>query len=375
MPSTVANQNYSQRIRIPWEGGLTNWTTIAHLDNSASSPRKPNGQLDLRANPHIWDHRTSTQPSGFGFSPSGPWVLPDYMGDATADRYSNMASFDIMNQLTNEALARFTGKVRKHNASLGVTLASWKQSANMVRDRSRAIAGVFDQRIQQVGKLTQAQRRRIRTQGTASAYLEGVFGWAPLVEDIQKGLGTLCRNPPDSQWVRAVATAPDRWNLAYGDGNTWQGSNFYDESWRCTISSRVDITSQNLFLLNRLGLLNLPGVAWDLVPWSFVVNMFTNLGQMVNSLTDFVGVSFSNSSTTKTVLSTIDLSVRPYPGSGYTGVWHCKQRYTYRRRSGGVPTPSFQWRVPNLNLGLVAIAAALPLQRINKLNAMIGARV
>lgn len=374
VPSTMANKNYFSRIPFQWVGGTTNWTTIQHLDSSTSSPRGPDGQLALRANPHTWDRRTSGLPSGWGFSPSGPWVIPDYMGDAARDRYSDITGRSVMISATNEAIARFTGKVRKHNANLGVTLGSWKQSQNMIIDRSRAIASIFDRRIRTVRTMSQQQRRRIRAQDTASAYLEGVFGWVPLVDDIKAALGTLCRNPPDTQWVKSAVILTDKVNRIQTDNSTWQVLTEEDLVYRCTVSGRVTIVNQNLFLLNRLGLLNLPGVAWDLVPWSFVVNMFTNLGQMVNSLTDFVGVQIDNSSTTRSVNATLRISSRPYPGSGYTGNWRVLQKYTYRVRGAGVPTPTFQWRVPNLDLGLVAIAAALPLQRINKLNAMIGAR-
>ncbi len=293
------------------------------------------------------------------------------------NRYEDIASRSVMVGLTNEALARFTGKVRKHNANLGVTLASWKQTADMIGGTSKKIAGIFDRRIKEVEKMSPERRRRIRVQGTAGAFLGFEFGWVPLVQDIQAGLGTLARNPPDSQWIRSVAKATTPWE--YSDRSNPNLTAWIEqkgqEYWLCTISARVRVTSQNLFLANRLGLLNLPGVAWDLIPWSFVVNMFTNMAQMVNSLTDFVGVSLDMSSTTKSVFA--DISQRAVSNVNfptYRGNCESSQIYKKRVRTLGVPTPTFQWRVPNLNLELVAILAALPLQRINKLNSLVGYR-
>jgi hypothetical protein len=299
------------------------------------------------------------------------------MGTLNQYSYADISSRPVVVALTNEALARFTGKVRKHNANLGVTVASWKQSSDMIRDRSQRIANIFDRRIKAVGKMSPEKLRRIRAQGTASAFLEGEFGWRPLLDDIQAGLGTLARNPPDSQWIRSSAHADVPWTYSTV-GNTglsaWLKQDAL-EKYLVTISGQVTIESQNAFLANRLGLLNLPGVAWDLIPWSFVVNMFTNMSQMVNSLTDFCGVTVISSSTTQSVLADIRQQVLDNPAnSTYVGSCGSRLRIKYRRRTLGLPTPKFQWRVPDLNLELAAIASALVVQKLNRLNRLVGYR-
>jgi hypothetical protein len=138
----------------------------------------------------------------------------------------------------------------------------------------------------------------------------------------------------------------------------------------------VRITNPNLFLANRLGLLNLPGVAWDLIPWSFVVNMFTNMGQMVNSLTDFVGVEVSNGSSTRVAdLERYHLCMAGFAPGQYatSGQAHSKVHEKQRRRSvGGIPTPSFQFRLPELNLELAGIAIALILQKMSRIQQILG---
>jgi hypothetical protein len=108
---------------------------------------------------------------------------------------TNIASYPIVTRLSNEALARFTGKVRKHNASLGVTIASWRQASEMIHSRSEKIATVFDRHVRLARKLTSRQKDKILLKNTANAFLEGEFGWVPLVEDIQKGIGALGQNP------------------------------------------------------------------------------------------------------------------------------------------------------------------------------------
>jgi hypothetical protein len=102
------------------------------------------------------------------------------------------------------------------------------------------------------------------------------------------------------------------------------------------------------------------------------VNMFTNMGQMVNSITDFVGVTILSSSTTKTssiVRSDYMAGDRwgGSPGSSRTLV-HEKQRI----RDLGLPSPKFMMRVPELNVELAVIACSLILQRIGRLNMLLG---
>ncbi len=61
-----------------------------------------------------------------------------------------------------------------------------------------------------------------------------------------------------------------------------------------TISSRVRVDNPNLFLASRLGLTNPAAVAWELVPYSFVVDWFVNVGDYLNQFSEFHGVTLIN---------------------------------------------------------------------------------
>lgn len=377
VPSIMANQTYRKDTTFfLWNGSPNRpWQYVEHADTSASSPKKARGGLDLRPNPFTWSHRTSSIPAVFSPNYARETVPPEKMALSQLPSYSDLASKTVVISLTNEALARFTGKVRKHNANLGVTLASWKQSVNMITDRTNKISKILDRSIKSLEKMSPSKLRRIRAQKSASAVLEGEFGWKPLVDDIQAGFGTLARNPPDSQWVRSVSKGTvtgvqTDWGQA---GLSAWYRRLFIEHYRVTVSGRAVITSQNAHLANRLGLLNLPGVAWDLIPWSFVVNMFTNMAQMVNSLTAFAGVDIRDGSTTQSVFADVRQRVQANPAySTYVGACECDCIVVYKRRYLGIPTPKFQWRVPELNLELAVIAASLMLQKLNRLNRLVG---
>lgn len=363
VPSTMANQSYELHRLI--EGG--DWIIVSHQDTSNSSPRFPGkGTLNLSPQPHHWDHRHQTIPRrmGAGGASLGP-LAPMQSWWPT-----NVQSHNTAIRLSNEALARFTGRVRRDHASLGMTIASWKKSSEMIIDRSYKIADIFERRGRVISRMNKWTRRRILAQNSASAFLEYEFGWVPLVQDIQDSLKTLGSNPPWPFWVKAVARAADQYKLTNRNnpGLTYWTDRLFTEDWKVTVSGKVTVVSENLFLLNRLGLLNLPSVAWDLVPWSFVLNMFGNFNQMISSMSDFAGVTIQASSTTTTLHAQVDQWVVNNPTwvKQFDTAWN-SQFYRKKDRVLGIPTPQFMWKVPELNLETLAIAAALPLQRLNKL--------
>jgi hypothetical protein len=286
--------------------------------------------------------------------------------------------------LRNQAIARLTGRVRKHNASLGVTLASWKQSRDMIVDRSEKIASIFSRVARKhasahkkMSPKQRAARRRVLLKDRASDFLEGEFGWKPLIEDIQAGFNALAQSPND-RWVSASAKGAFLWSedvkrpTEYTDRRVVEKGDFL-----VTMGCKCTFDSPNAFLANRLGLLNLPGVAWDLIPWSFVVNMFTNAGQMVNSITDFVGVSTWDVNTTETVfieqqLMLISNAYAAQRGSfGVCEVAKWKREKT-RVRNASFPKPTFQLKVPELNLELAGIAISLTLQKMRSIHRLFG---
>lgn len=376
--NAMANKHYSITRKFfsdywPAPNGF-NLKTLDHDDTSVSSPRVA-GKLQLQSNPFEWYH--IVMPS-FRFDPKFKYA--DRVSSAGNLLFPNM--FDSrMNSLTNKALARFTGKVRKHHASLGVTLASIKQSRDMIVDRTFKIADILH-RVEykhelQHRKISDKRRhdeRRIALKNRAGDFLEWEFGWMPLVSDIQDALGALGRTF-DNGWIDARATLVDQVSYMQEMSEYTLIRNDRINLSVC-IGANVSIANPNVFLTNRLGLLNLPGVAWDLIPWSFVVNMFTNMGQIVNSMSDFVGINVVNASTTRSAFTTREdmlfAGSKPWQeqttGYAESTVWEKRKLRTV----GGLPSPTFEMKLPELNLELALIGISLVLQKLQRINKLFG---
>jgi len=321
----------------------------------------------LRANAHNFRHTVQSS-----FEDAYVGIVSGYAEPASIACFE-INSDPLCTELDNKAIARFTGKVRKHHASLGVTLGSIKQSRDMLTDRTQKLASFLSERVKAAERLPAKVRRRKMVEGRAGDILEWEFGWVPLVEDIKAGLDTLSRDLPPG-WMSARATAR-YYNVVKRATAGYTGTITTEGTVMSCLSGRVQVTNPNLFLANRLGLLNLPGVAWDLIPWSFVVNMFTNAAQMINSVTDFIGVACDNMSMTRT--SFVERKAEYYgtapvrPGMSKSDCWEKRKR---RVTSSGVPAPKFELRVPELNLELAVIASSLILQRTSRLNVLFGAK-
>lgn len=341
----MATRSYT----VPLQGG--GGKLKEYYSNYSTNSPKVGGKLTLIANEHQLVHTSVSQ-----WTNVKPGVASTCGGAEQNPRYPFTTSE------TNQVYAKFVGKLRTGSASLGVTLASWGQSRSMIVNRLRGIDQIF--RNVQRRRDRNPRRRRYSSRVLASDFLEGEFGWVPLLQDIHALVSTVCQKAVPPQWVKATSTFPYNQVVRVGDSSYYQLSTFSGRG-RLTMSARVNISNPNLWLANRLGIINPAVVAWDLVPWSFVVNMFVNVNQVLGSLTDTVGLSLTNGSTTSS--SSVFLEQTYYTRVSASEAYynHCNMNSKYRGRAlGSPPRPSLRLRVPTVNFELAAIASALVRQRV-----------
>lgn len=276
----------------------------------------------------------------------------------------------------NAAYARFRGKVYEGSACLGVTMASAKQSAEMIRTRYgqlNSYAAAADVLTSTFGKLSRAEKIK-RASGL---HLEIIFGWTPLLEDVHAATTTLIQKGVPPVFVNASHTSLVSRKESVRDSGGWLSYELEDQgTLKVKIGAQLVIENPNLWLAERAGLLNPATVAWDLVPWSFVVNMFMNTGQLVQSLTDFSGLSVTNSYVSTTLKATRGISTTYRPPPRYDGPHvnggASNQVVNSCFRSTGIPLPSFQFKVPPLNIGTLGMAASLFGQKFSKIASILA---
>lgn len=357
--------SYFTRQKIVDHGAATRLITNEDFFQVSYGSPRVNGKIQLKSNPFQRYYTRNLKYRAYGNDPtySAFWPVASGPGEGGANTpHSSLA----MNAAYNKAYARLRGKLYEGSASLGVTLGSYKQSADMIRNRARQLGDQFQGRAL---KWTGSGNR----QSVASAHLEWIFGWKPLLEDIYHACATVIQQADRRTAVTGHGTSYFEEVLYVSGGNREVRTGIC----RASVSTLVSISNPNLWLLERAGLLNPAAVAWDLIPWSFLVGMVVNIGQLVNSITDFVGLSFDNQSTTRDVKSVSEVfrentytKEHPFYGGSYS-IWENQSK---DRVVGSIPKPSLEFKVPEANWETAAMLASLMVQKIKKLDRIISVK-
>lgn len=271
----------------------------------------------------------------------------------------------------NQAYARLRKKLYVGSASLGVTFASYTQSKDMILNR-------YNQLNQRADVMLADLSRRISPKKAASAHLEIIFGWVPLLQDIDASMNTVVQEafPPFAVTGRAKYTHASKFaELRSANPSVILNHDVLAQG-RVTLSAQVRVDNPNLWLVERAGLLNLGAVAWDLVPWSFVVNMFVNTGQLVNQLTDFTGLTLLGVSRTynEHIMDVAKLRKRAsywYPGNFEVDYVQLSSPKT-RTLHATPPSVNLQFKLPGVDVGLIAMSASLFTQKFSAISRFVS---
>lgn len=268
--------------------------------------------------------------------------------------------------LKSRSYASFRRKLYQGSASLGVTLGSYKQSREMIVGRYRQL----NRRAGEI--LASVATTKVTAKKAASIHLEVVFGWVPLLQDIHSAATTVINEPEVHKWIRSTAREVQTTNRLDNWRNPWLKVNITNTVYAYhSRGALVTVSNPNQWLAERAGLLNPASVAWDLVPWSFVVNMFVNTGQLVNSITDFCGLTLDNGYQVQRAHGTSYWEV-PYADSyNKGGSMLCYGRTKTTTLGSAVSRPPLIFKVPNANWELAAIAASLFAQKFGKIASLV----
>lgn len=357
-------KQYSRRVTTPF--GL-----LAVEDFSqtweVSTLRDDAGHLVLQELPYSKSHY-SNRYLKYGLDNTGRYIFPSAYGYLTPNGPNRAIIERNGRAANNRAYGKFVRSLRNdQGASLGVTLASFGQSLDMIGSKASAVSRMFDR-----GPVVKPGRKSTLKGRVADSYLEWIFGWTPLYGDMVDSLTTAITHDPsrDVCRVKGVGTARLTDTLRFdNEFSQFIVDNLSLKS-RVTWAATARVTNPNLWLANKLGLVAAPSIAWDLVPWSFIVNGFGNFAQLIGSLTDFVGVELSQQSVTTTHNWFGRADAKSKNDPRVTG-WSTYNN-TVKVRSVGQPlVPSLQLKLPSTSLGYCAMVTSLIVQKADRLTRVV----
>lgn len=351
--------------------GLVYYDRLRFFQDSFGSP-VINGRRVLQANP--WSNfkvecRSYVQSRS---SDEAPWVYPEPRFTSSDEEIQNALA-----RAASRARGSVTRKVRSDPASLGVSFASWRQSATMVRESGDRLARIF-LASDTIWRAASAKSRRVQRlksvlrqgrQPTAGLVLEGFFGWAPLYQDIVAALGVMADPFPPS-WA-ASKQHQNGVLLHRRDDGPFQHTHVGQYRCTATFATEVEVSNPNIWIANKLGLLNPGAAAWDLIPWSFLVGAFVNVNQLIGACTDFAGLTLKNASSTSRVRLTQSSYSTYTSGVNRSSGSRSDNEVSRGRTVGTIPPYVPMFRVPDVNWDTAVIASALMVQNLTRLNATI----
>lgn len=235
----------------------------------------------------------------------------------------------------SKAVQRFYSNAKELKSSIGVTVAEAPRTFRLVADTATRIARAFKHlRRGQVGQafnsLNYTNRpleRRLRSQYVtgmrsargslqkrdfafnfaSQAWLEAQYGWRPLLGEVFNACEDLA-----SRFIAEPADISIRGGYSFKNNYSWSAnmaggweargwpkgftlvvpgdSNKFER--RVGYVVYVKVINDSLRLRKNLGMTNPAEIAWELTPWSFVVDWFVPIGDYLQALTATQGVQF-----------------------------------------------------------------------------------
>lgn len=232
--------------------------------------------------------------------PRGWW----WKTDCNAVGWNTLPSnFDALPpSLENELKVRCLRKVRDSSVNLAMTLAFMGPTLNMLWQRLISIADVLDAVKARDWKKVY---RLLRVPGykpgkrAADYTLEVQFGWRQLIADVigicealEKGLldeHMYVYGKAGAKSARPFYHVREKFYTTYTVGDVVH-SGTREEFHSMTMVFKV--RNPAMQLLSQIGLTNPFVLAWDVIPWSFVVNWVIPIGDWLESIDSTVGLDY-----------------------------------------------------------------------------------
>lgn len=244
----------------------------------------------------IWSGAISTANGGSYFT--DPLVL----------LASSMPPIDVQS-VQSLARERFLLESKDQKVNLVQAFAERRQTARLMENTIYRIVGAINslKRGDLIGaaaalgtsvsgrqaKRFAKDRKADPQKAVADWWLELQYGWKPLLSDVV-GSAELLAQKNIREVRNRVSKSASKSNSIFSDSGI---ASFPRKKWR--ISRRVTCkyvayysTSEVNHTLAQVGITNPLYIAWELVPWSFVVDWFIPIGNYINSLDATNGLTF-----------------------------------------------------------------------------------
>lgn len=224
-----------------------------------------------------------------GYTYTGPY---SYSGD--------LSTYDSFETPVTDASQKALSNFYNGQVNLAVFLGEARESSHMIVSKFMKIKGLFSnlenlnfKSLSQQGIHIHPRKQKElksikRSKRVANAYLELKYGWLPLISDVYQMCDALRSSFKDvGVSVRS-----------HGRSSSKNEFGVYSK-----VSLRGQVSNTATRSLTEMGFSNPLLIAWELVPFSFVIDYFLGIGNTLASFPIFSGTTFTEGTATTVKVS------------------------------------------------------------------------
>jgi hypothetical protein len=255
------------------------------------------------------------------------------------------AFYSDMSNAYDASITKALDKLRENRAQIGAAIFEARKTVEMISDTTKSVLyaykavrrGNFQLALKHLGVSGKSVRSGV---SASSAWLQYIYGWLPLLGDIEDGCNRLASGYRDKGFIIVAKSVP---RVSYEE--PFSGGD-YASRWLAEggVKTQLEARITNSFLdsIDGSGVLNPLSVAWELVPFSFIVDWFVPVGNVLESLTASAGLELAAGFTSQFYDTSFQSSVRSY-GDGIVvkdpGEFNLRQFRFQREVHGTFPMP------------------------------------
>lgn len=209
--------------------------------------------------------------------------------------------------LRNACEVKALSKIQDAKINVGLTLAEINKTISMIANRAAMIAKSYNAlRSGNFKKAYQAIGFKPGKPGKSASEmtLEVQYGWRPLMADVM-GAYDLLRSGFRKHGVlikgkaRVSQEYDTPWEVyALSSAGNYSGRRQDTVTNECQVILWYEVVNPHLLMASSVGLTNPFTIAWELVPFSFIVDWFIPVGQVLSGLTVEHGLAFKGGTIT-----------------------------------------------------------------------------
>lgn len=241
-----------------------------------------------------------------------------YLGSLS---HGTLSAANLIAMSDDAAVASLYEKLNDQVVHLAQIVAERAQTAEMITGTVIRIAKLITSPRKMLLSFVNGNMGKTAAKTVSNDYLALQFGVKPLLSDVYGAAVSLARLSVDQQTDRVVVrsrkTRRDFMNVSTSTFDTATKKLVHVE---VTVSYVLEYKIQNGLSseLQKFGLINPAEIAWELMPWSFVVDWFLPIGNYITSLSADCGLTFATG--TKTITTkTIQTTRQDYNGAFQNG--------------------------------------------------------